>query len=449
MTLRWRIGLTLAGLAFVVGAFAAGASYITTASELRRGIDDTLRSRAFAVNIDASGRIGRDGRDDGPDDGNVNGCPSPGSFQPASAAQVVTTDGTVVACIEGGPQLPLTSSDQTLSPGTMVLRTASIGGERYRILSTPWHDGGTLQIARSLGESDSLLRRLRLQLLGLVAAATLVAAGLGWAIATRIARPIVRLRDAAHRIAATLDLTTPVDVGGPGEVGSLADSFSTMVGAVAHSQEQQRRLVSDASHEMRTPLTSLRSNVELLGRIDRLPVDERQDVVSEVLDDIDELSGLLAELVDLASDLAAAEPLERVSLAELANGVAERATRRTGRQVSVDGDASDVDGRPRQLERAISNLVDNAIKYSPGGENVEIAVKAGTVTVRDRGRGMPPDDLPRVFDRFYRAVDVRTEPGSGLGLAIVEEIVRSHAGSVFARNRDGGGAEVGFTIPTA
>ena len=453
MTLRWRIALILALVAFGVGAFAAVAAYVSTASQLRSGIDDTLKSRAIAVNV--SGPDGGGGR--GPhDEGGVggdgptrpNGCATAGSFQPASAAQIVAPDGTVTSCIEGGPTLPRTDQDRSLAEGVARLRTISIDGERFRLLSTRWHDGGTLQIARSLAESDSLLGRLRLRLAGLVALATAIAAALGWALATRVVRPIVRLRDSTHRIATTLDLSTPIETDGPGEVGSLATSFSAMVAAVARSQEQQRRLVSDASHEMRTPLTSLRSNIELLRQIERLPATERPEVVADVLEDIDELSSLLGELVDLASDLATSEPDDEVRLGDLARAVAARAERRTERVVTVDDPTnSDVVGRPRQLERAISNLVDNAVKYSQPGTPIEIFIVDNTVTVRDRGVGIPEGDVARVFERFYRAVDLRTKPGSGLGLSIVEEIVRSHGGSVFARNRDGGGAEVGFSLP--
>jgi two-component system sensor histidine kinase MprB len=301
---------------------------------------------------------------------------------------------------------------------------------------------------RSLSESGDLLGRLRWQLIGLVLAAVAVAAALGWAVATRLVRPIVRLRDATHRIATTHDLSTPIDVKASGEVGSLAASFATMVAEVGRSQEQQRRLVSDASHEMRTPLTSLRGNVELLGRIEELPAAERREVVADILEDVDELSTMLGELVDLASDLAAAEPDEPVGLGDLARTVADRLERRADRTVTVvDDERVEVLGRPRQLERAISNLVDNAVKYSAADAPIDIVVDHVTVTVADRGRGIPGDDVHRIFERFYCAVDVRSEPGSGLGLSIVEEIARSHGGTVFARNRAGGGAEVGFVLP--
>ena len=450
MTLRWRLALILAAVALAVGAFAATAAYVTTAGQLRSGIDDTLRSRAAAVNAGPSGRSdGHDGveasDDERPD---PTGCPTPGSFQPASAAQLVSTTGAVSSCIEGGVRLPVTSADRALTGHALRLRTVTIDGDRYRLLSTPWRGGGLLEVARSLHEADSLLDGLRLRLAALVAAATTVAAALGWLIATRVARPIVRLRDRTQAIASTLDLSTPIDVTATGEVGDLATSFAAMVVALDRSKEQQRRLVADASHEMRTPLTSLRSNVELLQQISRLPADERREVVADVLEDVDELSHLLGELVDLASDLASAEPEEDVDLSVVSRTVADRTQRRSDRPVLVtERGPAWVRGRPRQLERAISNLVDNAVKYSAEGTPIEVVVDGSTVTVLDRGRGIAPDDLPHVFDRFYRAVDVRTETGSGLGLSIVDEVVRGHGGQVFARNRDGGGSEIGFTLP--
>ena len=273
MTLRWRIALILALVALGVGVFAATASYVSTASQLRSSIDDTLKSRAAAVEV-SPGDLGRHGGPDGgpaPDRGGIVDCPMPGSFAPASAAQLVSTSGTVIPCISGAPSLPVDMTDRALVEGTVRLSTVRIDNAPYRMLSTPWQSGGTLQIARSLAETDALLARLRLRLALLVAFATADAAALGWAVATWLARPIMRLRDTAHQIATTLDLSTPIDVEAAGEVGSLASSFATMVAAVGRSQEQQRRLVSDASHEMRTPLTSLRSNLELLQRIELLP----------------------------------------------------------------------------------------------------------------------------------------------------------------------------------
>lgn len=445
MSLRWRIALILAAVALAVGAIAGTSAWLTTSSQLHSAIDESLRSTAVALNAQHRDHDGRDG--DQP--GGIANCPPAGAFQPASAAQIVDASGKILTCINGGVTLPPVSRSDITTSQTL-LTDITIGDDSYRMLATPWREGGTLQIARSLSEPDRVLSGLRLELLVLVAVLTVFTALLGWAIATGVARPIMRLGDATRQIAATLNFSEPISVGGSGEVRSLAASFKTMIEAVRQSQDKQRRLVADASHEMRTPLTSLRSNIELLAKIERLPPNERTEVISDVLGDIDELANLMGELVDLASDLGAGEPAEDLSLVELAQSVAVRTQRRSGRDVRVtETDAHDVVGSPRQLERALANLVDNATKYSEPGTPVDIAIEHTTVTVKDRGRGVPAEDLSRIFDRFYRAVEVRTEPGSGLGLAIVEEIVRAHGGTVFAHNRDGGGATIGFTLPAA
>jgi two-component system sensor histidine kinase MprB len=449
MTLRRRITATLALLALAVGASAAIASYLDTSSQLHGSIDETLQARAAALvsGGDGDGDKGGGGHgrgNPGPPDG---GCPTAGSFAPATAGQLVSAAGVVTACIDGAPVLPYTVSDLTMAEQRVSVVAATVGGVRYRVVTRPWPAGGVLQVARSTQETDSVLSRLRLRLAVFVLIATALAAALGWALANWVVGPIMKLRDTAAHIATTLDLSTPVDVAAPGEVGSLAASFAAMVAAVGRSQEQQRRLVADAGHELRTPLTSLRTNVELMRRIEELPQSERHEVVADVLADVDELTLLLTELVDLASDLAAAEPEETVLLGDLARAVSARTQRRAGRLITVEErDAVEVRVRPRQIERAISNLVDNAVKYSLGGAPIEIVVSGVEVTVLDRGPGVTEEELPRIFDRFYRAVQVRTQPGSGLGLSIVDEIVRSHGGSVFARNRSDGGLAVGFAL---
>ena len=450
MTLRWRITLILAALAAGVGTFAAAASYVTTRSQLRVGIDGTLTVLADAVNSGRGGS-GGPGRNDRHDDtsgaGNTHSdCPNGSVFQQVAAAQLLFDDGTTTLCIDGGPKLP-PPTNTSLDLSGVELRTVTLAGEHYRMLSTAWHGGGTLQMARSLDESETLLGRLRARLAAYILLTTVVAAGLGYLVAKRVALPIVKLRNVAHTVTSTLDFSTPIDVTGSGEVGNLAVSFSSMMAAVARSQDQQRRLISDASHEMRTPLTSLLSNVELLQRGDSLPAAERGEVLDDVRVDVNELATLLAELVDLASDLAAAESMEQVSLGDLARMVASRTQRRTGRTVSVEErDPDTVVGRPRQLERAISNLVDNALKYSASEAPVDIVVDRLCVAVRDQGGGIAPEDADHIFDRFYRSVHARTLPGSGLGLSIVDEIIRSHGGTVYARNRPQVGAEVGFSL---
>jgi two-component system sensor histidine kinase MprB len=275
-----------------------------------------------------------------------------------------------------------------------------------------------------------------------------VGAGLvGWLVAGRLVRPIVRLSDTAKRIASSQDLATPVVVEGSGEVHDLATSFTTMVDALASSRARQQQLITDASHEIRTPLTSLTTNLELLERYEELPIDDRPDVLAAVRTDVDELTHLMTELVELATDRSSDEPVVDVDLADLTAAVLARTRRRSGRTIElvVDGDGT-VLARPHMTERAIANLVDNAVKYSPASTPIEVHVGPTSVEVRDHGAGIAPDEHDRVFDRFYRADSARSLSGSGLGLAIVHQIVERHGGTVWARNGPDGGAWVGFTF---
>jgi two-component system sensor histidine kinase MprB len=458
MSLRWRIALGLAAVAALVGAFAAAGAYLTTARQLRNSVDETLLARARA--LEAFGP-----RDPGRGPGRFLRCPSAGSVQPAAAAQLVLFDGRVLPCIEGAPALPVDDEDLTVAAGgssAYVLRSVSDDGVPYRQLTIPWRQGVALQIARDVSEQEQTLDRLRMRLAVLTLVGVATAAGLGWLLAGRIVRPVRRLRDAAEGIAATNDLSTPLPTDGPGEVGSLARSLSTMVGALATSRAQQQRLVEDASHELRTPLTTLRTNVELLQRAPDLPEAERAAVLRDLDTESRELTDLANELVELATDRASTDDVpETVDLGELAEVGAARARRRTGRTVRVTTTgATTLVGRPRMLERAIANLIDNALKYADADSPVDVVVDGTTVEVRDRGPGIDPADQPLVFERFYRATTARTAPGSGLGLAIVRQIVERHGGEVWARNLmeatptgDGDsvvvGAAVGFRLREA
>jgi two-component system sensor histidine kinase MprB len=440
VSLRWRIALGLALIAAIVGTAAAAGAYLSTAQQLENGVDESLVSRTRDANVGPLGQRSRRPI--------FAGCPQPGELQPAAAAQLVAATGAVTQCIAGGPMLPVDEADLAVGLGDHRFQTVAIEGNDYRMLTSPWRGGGVLQIARNLAEIEEVLSRLRNRLVVLTLAGVAAAALFGWWLARRIVRPVVNLRDTAEQIASTQDLTTPIPVDGEGEVGSLARSFTTMVHALATSREQQQRLISDASHEMRTPLTSLRTNIELLGRGDQLAPSERQEVVEALNVEVAELSDLVGELVDLATDSWKDEPAEPVRLADLAEDVCGRARRRTGRDITceVDGDAAPIIGHPQQLERAISNLVDNAVKYSPAGTAIDLVATTGSVVVRDRGPGIAPEDQPHVFDRFYRSTTARSEPGSGLGLAIVQQIVDRHHGRVWATNRSDGGAEVGFVL---
>jgi two-component system, OmpR family, sensor histidine kinase MprB len=441
VSLRWRIAIGLAVIAALVCALGAATAYVTTRNRLESAVDDSLLAGARAAALRPGNRPG------GPSGGPAafGGCPPPG-FIGGSAAQVVDRDGTKTPCFVGSLTLPYNDADERLDAGEAGLRTVSIDGTEYRLLTLPRADGTTFQVARSLAENQEVLSSLRLQLLLISAIGIAAAAVLGWFFARRIVRPIEKLRATAEQIAATQDLDAPIPESGSGEVGSLAGSFSTMVGALAESKRQQQQLVADASHELRTPLTSLRTNAELLDRAGGLNAEQQERAVQGIRLEVNELTDLVSELVELATDRADDEVSEPVALGGLAEDVAARTRRRTGREITVtaDGAAGTALIGPHAVDRALSNLVENAVKYSPGP--IEVVVRGQAVEVLDRGPGIAPDDQGHVFDRFYRAATARTEPGSGLGLAIVQQIVERQGGRVWARSRDGGGAAVGFEL---
>jgi two-component system sensor histidine kinase MprB len=285
------------------------------------------------------------------------------------------------------------------------------------------------------------------QITGVSIAVLLAAAGAGWLLARRITRRLVRLAGIAEEVSVHGRVDQEVPVDGRDEVGRLSTSFNAMLGRLAAARESQDRLVQDAAHELRTPLTSLRTNASVLRRIAELSPDARTRLIDDVQGETRELSHLVDELVELALSRRSDEADEPVKLAAVAGRAAERVQRRTGRQVRIDADDSVVHGRRQGLERAVGNLLENAAKFDgDGDEPIEVLIHQDTVTVSDRGPGIDAEDAARVFDRFYRADTARGLPGSGLGLAIVHDVAEAHGGTVFARTRSGGGAEVGFSV---
>ncbi len=219
-----------------------------------------------------------------------------------------------------------------------------------------------------------------------------------------------------------------------------------MLGALALSRDQQQRLVQDAAHELRTPLTSLRANIEFLDRVRELPEDELDELLGGLNEEVAELTTLFDELVQLASETDDDVPAQECDLAEVVADAVERFQRRSGRVVTVAAEPTPVSGNPAQLDRAVTNLLGNADKFSPTGEPIAVTLADRTVTVSDHGPGIDSADQAHVFDRFYRSSTARSEPGSGLGLAIVRQIAEQHGGTVTVADAPGGGAAVGFTV---
>ncbi|MEV5432831.1 HAMP domain-containing sensor histidine kinase [Streptomyces sp. NPDC052701] len=372
--------------------------------------------------------------------------------------QVLGPDGRIAD--PGSPGLPVTDADRTIAgagtAGRVVQhRDVDVGDDVYRVATVALGGGrGAVQVAQEFSDTEDLLRALQRRTLVLMAAVVTAAGLFGWWLARRITRRLVVLTSAAEDVARTRRLGIQVPVAGYDEVGRLGRAFDRMLGRLAQSEEDQRRLVQDAGHELRTPLTSLRTNISLLRRIDELPPDAREELVADLAQEARELTDLVNELVDLAAGQSDTEPPQRVDLAGLAEDVAGLARRRSGRRITVRacGDTT-TQGRPGMLTRAVSNLVENAVKFDRGGTApIEIVVagpaRPGTIRVEvlDRGPGICDDDLVRVFDRFYRTAEARSLPGSGLGLSIVREVALAHGGAPFAYRRDGGGVAIGFTV---
>lgn len=433
MSLRWKIALALAAITLVATAAIGVAGYRASRSALYDEVDDSLEQVVSELGRGRGGRLPRRGPLSG--------------FE----AQVISVDGSVIESTFDTPA-PVTGTAVALAgqAGRSVFETVDVDGRDYRV-RTIGTERGAVQVARPLDEAERVLRNLRTRTIVVTCLVAAVAAVIGLWLAGRVTASLRRLTLAAEHVGTTGRLDTPVgrtdgDSAGRDEVGRLTSAFEAMLAALSRSQEQQRRLVQDAGHELRTPLTSLRTNIDTLRRYRDLPDADRSAIVADLHAETEQLTELVDEIVAVASGAAVDEPRGEVDLTELASEVAQRAERRSGRQVLVVGGTAPAIVQRAAVQRAISCLVDNALKFDPGSTAVEVTVLGTTITVADRGPGIPEAEMPLVFERFHRAESARSAPGSGLGLAIVREVAQRHGGEAFARNRDGGGALVGFTV---
>lgn len=368
----------------------------------------------------------------------------------ASNMQLVGPNGTVRAACQA---LPVTSADTAIASsgeGTNF-RTATIEGERFRIYTKGYEDLGAVQYARSLEITDDTLRGLLLRSLMFGLLGAILGGTLGWLFAKRLTEPVKQLSAAAQRVAQTQDLGEKIEIDGDAEINALATSFNTMLSSLDTSREQQQRLVQDASHELRTPLTSMRTNVDLLQRHPMIDDETRQQVLADIGSELGELSELTAELVESATEVPTQLLVSTtIDLHDVAAECVDRARRRHRREISlnpIDETSTTVSGDVALLGRALTNLINNAVKFSDPATPIVVELTGSTLSVLDRGPGIPEDDLPRIFDRFFRATSARSAPGSGLGLSIVKQIVEGHGGAVSASNRADGGAKIGFSLP--
>ena len=323
-------------------------------------------------------------------------------------------------------------------------------GERFRVATVRAGSGQALVLAQPLAPNDRTLEKLGGVLFVFGALGVLTALLAGWLVARNGLRPVRRLTSAVERIAVTEDLT-PLRIEGDDEVARLATAFNQMLLALGASRDRQRRLVADASHELRTPLTSLRTNLDLLRQAEgntALPPEARLELLDDVRAQIEELSALVGDLVELARDEPTTRTVAEVDLAEVVERAVTR-VRRRAQQVSFDValEPWSVVGDSSSLERAVTNLLDNASKWSPAEGTVTVRLAQGVLTVDDQGSGIAESDRPHIFDRFYRSEESRAMPGSGLGLAIVRQVIDRHGGRIEVSQAPSGGARFAVWLP--
>ena len=451
MSLRKRLSLVAASAVALAVVIVAIVCYMVVRSQLLGEVDSELKAQAAAV-TDGQASLGQ--------------APPGASASNGGSAQYYQLVG-INGATNGDIRLPITQRVQAVAAGTApaFFSDITIGGSRFRQLTfqADLRQGievvpGAVQLARPLQPIANVLRKLRLVLLLVCAAGIALAALLGRLAARRVLAPLAEVAGTARHIEETEDLSSRIRVHADDEVGQLATRFNAMMEQLQHSRDAldesvraQRQLVADASHELRTPITSLRTNIEvLLEQGDRLTEDDRHRLLADVLEQSEELSALIGDVIELArGDL----PITSAEDVQLDRIVAESVARARRDFPSVRFETVlepvVVEGVPERLARAVNNLLDNAAHHSSADGLVEVRVDQSGVRVRDHGTGIDEADLPYVFDRFFRGANSRHRQGSGLGLAIVRQAAVQHGGSVEAANEPDGGAVFTLRLPTA
>jgi two-component system sensor histidine kinase MprB len=438
MTFRARIAISAAAAVALTVVAASFVLYFVAREQLRAPVDEAIEARAAQISLQQLGSL-----------------PGPGGTRYLAVrpgfdyVQLVRTDGSKLLPPRQTLALPVDERVLAVAGETDAAfwEDVTVDDTHLRVFTFAYGPDSAVQIARPLTEVDESLRRIGLVLLLIAAGGIVIAAGLGLVVARAALSPVRTLTETVEHVSETQDLSERIEVSGNDELSRLATSFNTMLGALEESTRAQRQLVADASHELRTPLTSVRTNIEVLAGDRLLPPEDRARLLSDVVEQLEEMTTLIAELIELAR--AEQQPLvpEEVRLDLLVADAVERARRnRPDVAYSVELEPATVAGVPATIERAVGNLLDNAAKWSPAGAEVEVELRDGRLTVRDHGPGIADEDLPYVFDRFYRARAARGMPGSGLGLAIVRQVAESHGGDVVAERAEGGGTRMVLTL---
>jgi two-component system sensor histidine kinase MprB len=443
LRLRTRIALLVAVAVGLTVAATSVAAFFTVRSQLYAALDQSLLGQAqAAINSPLA------------DPTRLVQVPSAALEAGDVRIALLEANGTAFVAA-GGLAPPLADAELAVAQGrsNTSVRGARGTGESFRVVAVAVRPGLALVLAQSTATLESTLSALGLVLLIVGVLGVGLAAVVGLLVARASLRPVEDLTAATEHITATEQLT-PIPVSGDDELARLTTSFNAMLAALEASRTRQRRLVADAGHELRTPLTSLRTNLDLLAQSERpgvavgLEPGERAALLADVRAQVEELGALVGDLVELSRDAPPATRVEQVDLAEVVDRSVARVRRRApGVVFDVTADSWAVVGDSTALERAVTNLLDNAAKWSPAGGTVTVALSDGRLTVTDQGPGISDDDLPHVFDRFYRSDAARSMPGSGLGLSIVAQTVQRHGGTVAAGRCAGGGAQLVVRLP--
>jgi two-component system sensor histidine kinase MprB len=436
--------LTTVAVALAV-AVTSVAGYVTLRVSLYRALDEELVATAAAL---ARGPAAEDLR-------TIGNLTERSVRADNLAVAAVRADGSTFfvpdrdRLVLGPKELAIARLRQGYSARSGVTET----GEEFRIVAVPMSDlgGYAFVLGRTLQPTDDILSSLWLALIIFGVSGVIVAAMVGITVARSSLRPVRQLSAAVEHVTATKELT-PIEIDASGDIAVLAESFNQMLRSLASSRERQAQLIADAGHELRTPLTSLRTNIELLAadaRSGMLTEQDRVAILNDVTDQLTEFTALIGDLVALARDETAASPLP-LDFRDVVNAALDRVRRRGfGLNFDVELNPFYVVGDSDMLERAVANLLDNAVKWSPPGGTVRVQLEGDRLRVADQGPGIEEADLPHVFDRFYRGDAARNTPGTGLGLSIVAQTITQHGGWVKAGPSAQGGAEFTVQLPGA
>jgi two-component system sensor histidine kinase MprB len=436
VSFRLRVTLLTAAAVAIAAIGASVAMFFVVQDQLMHQVEGNLKVAAQTAARGGPGPGERPSRF-GPQSQFMTG-------RPDMYAQIITASGAIIRTDFDQPNTALVVQevkDVASGKRPAFFATADSEETRLAVYVVPIQNGGAIEVVQDLGPIDAALAQTRLMLIAFAAAAILLAAGLGALIGRAALAPVKRLTATVEEVTKTRDLSRRVAAQGRDELSRLGTSFDAMLGQLETSLRSQRQLVADASHELRTPLTSLRTNLELLERGQPTDPVERQQLLGDLVMQMERMTTLVGDLIEVAREEETPMPFEELQLEEIVSEVVDDMSFRYPKvHFNVTSSPSAVNGVKVRVARAITNLLDNAAKYSPAGATVDVSVANGEISVRDHGPGVAAEDATRVFDRFWRSNDARHLPGSGLGLSIVKDVAESHGGSVtLERPIDGGG----------